>query len=154
MKDKEPLRGVGIGAGYFSHYQYEAWNRIPEVQITGIYNRTHAKAEAIREQYKIGRVYDTVEEMLAHVEAAMISGEDYRVPKGNKSNAGIIVTLSKVKHPDYSQFDDPSIWWNLHKDYHIGFIFKDDSTDIVKEKLDFFAGFIADNYAASVPLKE
>lgn len=90
----------------------------------------------------------------ARLESAIITGEDYNVPKGNKSNAGIIVTLSKVQNPDYSQFDDPSIWWNLHKNYHIGFIFKDDSTDIVKEKLDFFAGFIADNYAASVPLKE
>ena len=64
MQNKRVLRGVGIGAGYFSHYQYEAWNRIPEVQITGIYNRTRAKAEAIREQYNIGRVYDDIEEML------------------------------------------------------------------------------------------
>ena len=64
MKYKETLRGVGIGAGYFSHYQYEAWNRIPEVQITGIYNRTRAKAEAIGEKYNIGHVYNDIEEML------------------------------------------------------------------------------------------
>jgi predicted dehydrogenase len=60
------LRGVGIGAGYFSHYQYEAWNRIPEVQMTGIYNRTRAKAEAIGKQYNIRHVYDTIAEMLDH----------------------------------------------------------------------------------------
>ena len=29
-------RGVCIGAGYFSKFQYEAWNRIPEVRITAI----------------------------------------------------------------------------------------------------------------------
>ncbi len=90
----------------------------------------------------------------AKLESAMISGEDYKVPKGVKSNAGIIVTLSKVQHPDYDQFNDPTIWWNLDKEYHIGFIFKDDSIETVKEKLDFFAGYIGDNFAATVPLKE
>ena len=29
------LRGVGIGAGYFSHYQYESWSRMPNVEIGG-----------------------------------------------------------------------------------------------------------------------
>ena len=28
------LKGVCVGAGYFSHFQYEAWQRIPEVTIT------------------------------------------------------------------------------------------------------------------------
>jgi len=64
MKHKETLRGVGIGAGYFSQYQYEAWNRIPEVQITGIHDRTLAKAEAIGEKYNLGRVYPDIGEML------------------------------------------------------------------------------------------
>jgi hypothetical protein len=30
------IKGVGVGAGYFSHYQYEAWSRIPDVTITAI----------------------------------------------------------------------------------------------------------------------
>ncbi len=63
MNEKR-LRGVGIGAGYFSHYQYEAWSRIPEVRIGGIYNRTRSKAEAIAAEYGIDRVYDGIEEML------------------------------------------------------------------------------------------
>ena len=37
------LKGAAIGAGYFSRFQYEAWTRIPEVEITAIYNRTEEK---------------------------------------------------------------------------------------------------------------
>ena len=28
MSDKSHLKGVGIGVGYFSHYQYDSWNQI------------------------------------------------------------------------------------------------------------------------------
>ena len=40
------LKGVGMGAGYFSRFQYEAWSRIPEVEMAAIYNRTEQKARA------------------------------------------------------------------------------------------------------------
>ena len=30
---EKKLKGVCIGAGGFSHFQYEAWSRIPEVEI-------------------------------------------------------------------------------------------------------------------------
>lgn len=58
------LKGVGIGAGYFSHYQYEAWTRIPEVTITAIHDRDHAKAEAVAHQYGIARCYADYRDML------------------------------------------------------------------------------------------
>ena len=54
-----PLRGVGIGAGYFSHYQYDSWRRLPDVTITGIYNRTQAKADALMAEFGIPRAYAT-----------------------------------------------------------------------------------------------
>ena len=38
MSDSHRLKGVGIGAGYFSRFQCEAWTRIPEVEISAIYN--------------------------------------------------------------------------------------------------------------------
>lgn len=65
MQQNIRLRGVGVGAGYFSHYQYDSWRRIPEVEITAIYNRTQAKAEAVMQQYGIARYYADFEEMLA-----------------------------------------------------------------------------------------
>ncbi|MBC9890562.1 MAG: Gfo/Idh/MocA family oxidoreductase, partial [Opitutae bacterium] len=50
------LRGIGLGAGYFSHFQYEAWNRIPEVAIIALCNRSVAKAAPVAEQYGIEKV--------------------------------------------------------------------------------------------------
>ena len=48
-------RAVAIGAGYFSGFQYEAWNRIPEVQLGAIYNRTESKARGHMATYDIPR---------------------------------------------------------------------------------------------------
>ncbi len=39
------MKGVGLGAGYFSHFHYEAWGRIPEVEITAICDRVGSKAK-------------------------------------------------------------------------------------------------------------
>lgn len=65
MNSARRLRGVGIGAGYFAPFQYEAWTRIPEVEITAIYNRTEERARAIMAQYAVPRYYADWREMLA-----------------------------------------------------------------------------------------
>lgn len=58
------FKGVCIGAGYFSPFQYEAWNRIPEVTITALCNRDASKAKPIMEQYRIPRHYIDYREMI------------------------------------------------------------------------------------------
>ena len=47
------LKGVCVGAGYFSRFQYEAWNRIPEVEITAMCNRNAERAQAIQDEYGV-----------------------------------------------------------------------------------------------------
>lgn len=64
MEKSKQIKGVGIGAGYFSHFQYESWQRMPDVNMAAIYNRTRSKAEAIAEEYDIGKVYDDYREMI------------------------------------------------------------------------------------------
>ncbi len=59
------LKGVCIGAGYFSRFQYEAWNRIGEVEITAMCNRDAGRARAIRDEYDVERHYTDYREMLA-----------------------------------------------------------------------------------------
>lgn len=54
---RKKLRGVCIGAGYFSHYQYDAWLRIPEVEIVAFCNRDPLRAAAIREKFRIPHWY-------------------------------------------------------------------------------------------------
>lgn len=54
---KTPLRGVCVGAGYFSRYQYEAWGRIPDVEIVALANRSLVKARKVAAQFGIPRTY-------------------------------------------------------------------------------------------------
>jgi predicted dehydrogenase len=60
----EKLKGVGIGAGYFAPFQYEAWNRIPEVAIAAIANRSPHRGHALQREYGIATYYDDWREML------------------------------------------------------------------------------------------
>jgi predicted dehydrogenase len=58
------LTGVGIGAGYFSKYQYEAWSRMPDVNIAALCNRNVDKAKPLMRDYNIERHYTDYREML------------------------------------------------------------------------------------------
>ena len=49
------LRGICLGAGYFSRFQYEAWQRLPEVEIVAVVNRDVAKARDVAARYNIPR---------------------------------------------------------------------------------------------------
>jgi predicted dehydrogenase len=59
----EKLKGVGIGAGDFSRFQYEAWTRIPEVEITALCNRDEEKARPLMEEFGVPRHYEDYREM-------------------------------------------------------------------------------------------
>ncbi|MES2696689.1 MAG: Gfo/Idh/MocA family oxidoreductase [Verrucomicrobiota bacterium] len=50
------LRGIGIGAGYFSQFHYDAWSRIPEVEIVALVNRELEQGRAVAAQFGIPRV--------------------------------------------------------------------------------------------------
>ena len=64
MASSSSLRGVGVGAGYFSAYHYEAWSRIPQVEISAIADLDRQKAESTAARFGISRVYTDYEEML------------------------------------------------------------------------------------------
>lgn len=51
------LKGVCLGAGYFARFQYEAWNRIPEVDIVALANRNPERAAAAAERHSVPKVY-------------------------------------------------------------------------------------------------
>jgi len=51
------LKGVALGAGYFAPFQYEAWTRIPEVEIVALFNPTEDRAAPIMRQYGVPRYY-------------------------------------------------------------------------------------------------
>ena len=60
------LKGVGIGAGYFSRFQYDAWMRMPEVEIAAVCDRVEDKAQSVADQFGIARVYTDWKEIIDH----------------------------------------------------------------------------------------
>ncbi|TWT84843.1 putative oxidoreductase YcjS [Planctomycetes bacterium CA13] len=58
------MKAICIGTGYFSRFHYEAWNRIENVEVVGICNRTVSKAEAFADEFGIAECGDNLEEMI------------------------------------------------------------------------------------------
>lgn len=57
MNPGKKLRGVCVGAGYFSRFQYEAWSRIDDVEIVANANRNPEKAAQIAKEFGIPKSY-------------------------------------------------------------------------------------------------
>ncbi len=90
----------------------------------------------------------------AKLEASMLLGTDYQLPVPDHNNSGIVATLSRYEYPDYSQFNDPAIWWTLNKKYHIGLILKDPSRYRILELIEKYTERIFKDFHTKAPLKE
>lgn len=60
----EKLKGVCIGAGYFSRFHYEAWSRMDSVHITAMCNRNMERAAPLMEEFGIENHYRDYREMI------------------------------------------------------------------------------------------
>ncbi|MCA9145311.1 MAG: cyclase family protein [Planctomycetaceae bacterium] len=58
------LKAVAIGAGYFSQFHFDGWQRIPEVELLAICDTDISRAEAAMQKYGIPRHYSDVATML------------------------------------------------------------------------------------------
>jgi predicted dehydrogenase len=58
------LRGVCVGAGYFSQFHYDAWGRIPEVEVAAVCDLDAGKAAAVCARHGIPRHYTDYRAML------------------------------------------------------------------------------------------
>jgi len=58
------IKTVCTGAGYFSDFQYDAWQRIPEVEVTAFQTRTLNNVDRIQGKFGIKNHYTSYEEML------------------------------------------------------------------------------------------
>lgn len=63
MQEKK-LRVVTVGTGYFSQFHYDAWDRMNDVEIVALYNRSSAGAAETAEKYSIPVIYTNFIEML------------------------------------------------------------------------------------------
>ncbi len=63
MQEKK-LRVVTVGTGYFSQFHYDAWDRMNDVEIVALYNRSSAGATETAKKYSIPVIYTNFIEML------------------------------------------------------------------------------------------
>ena len=59
------LRGVAVGAGYFSQFHLEAWKRVENVDLVAICDMDESKASKATKEHDIAATYVDVGEMLA-----------------------------------------------------------------------------------------
>ncbi|HBE70899.1 MAG TPA: gfo/Idh/MocA family oxidoreductase [Planctomycetaceae bacterium] len=60
----QTLKGVAIGAGYFSHFHFDAWNRIDSAEIVAVCDTNQERAREVAKKYGIGECYSDFHEML------------------------------------------------------------------------------------------
>ena len=59
-----PLRGVAVGAGYFSRFHYDAWRRASGAALVALCDTSRERAQEASRRFGIGRVYSDAAEML------------------------------------------------------------------------------------------
>lgn len=58
------VRVACVGTGYFSRFQYRAWNRLREVKLVSLCNRTRDKADEFAREFDVPMVFTDLGEML------------------------------------------------------------------------------------------
>lgn len=66
------LRAAVIGAGYFSHFHYDAWSRIEAVEVVACCDTDRKKADDIAGKYRIKNAYEDARRMLDHCQADFV----------------------------------------------------------------------------------
>jgi len=66
------LRVLGVGAGYFSQFQYLGWRNIAEADCVAIVNRDQAKARTLADRYGIPDVYGDLDAALDAVKPDLV----------------------------------------------------------------------------------
>ena len=70
--ETDKLRGVAVGAGYFSQFHLNAWSRMADVEMVAICDIDRDQAQRAADQHGIDHVYTNVSEMLAEQKPAFI----------------------------------------------------------------------------------
>lgn len=66
------LRVLGVGAGYFSQFQYRGWQRMAEVEVVGIVNRDVTKARVLADRFGINAVFSSLGDAMAATQPQLV----------------------------------------------------------------------------------
>ena len=90
----------------------------------------------------------------AKLETALLRDEKYSVHETKNLFGGLLVALAKDKHPDTQSFDCPEVDRFLHKDYHIGIVYKSDNYEKLLKRLDEATDKVTNELLSILPPKE
>lgn len=62
------LRGAVIGAGYFSQFHFDSWNRMDDVELVAVCDTNASAAKAAAGQFGIPRTFDDHQAMLSEMD--------------------------------------------------------------------------------------
>jgi predicted dehydrogenase/kynurenine formamidase len=100
------LRGVCIGAGYFSQFHFDAWQRIPEVEIVAVCDCDRDKAERAAAKYGISRCFTEVSAALDETQpdsVDIITTPDTHLPLVEEAaRRGLAIICQKPLAPDFA----------------------------------------------------
>ncbi len=93
-------------------------------------------------------------EQWARIEVARARGEVFLAPAARNDNAGILVCLARMEHPDMAAYNDPEIRWRMDKPYHAGLIVVSPNSARVASLLQSYATrFAADFLTSAKPME-
>ncbi len=101
------LKGVCIGAGYFSQFHLDAWQRIPEVTIAAVCDQVLVKAERACQELDHSRAYADYQSMFDREQPDFV---DVITPPASHAaicqeagKRGISIICQKALAPDFEQ---------------------------------------------------
>ena len=78
----------------------------------------------------------------------------YTLPKQRAEYGGVLMTLSRQKHPDFSSYQDPEIYFRAPEDFHAGLVLRASTEERVDSLIhDYSVRFMNDFYT-SLPAAE
>lgn len=90
----------------------------------------------------------------ARIEDCVAKKTPYVLPEVKNRNAGILISLTRMEHPDKGPFSAAEITWFMNEKYHVGFVMAADNQERITQLLDEYAEVVYRDYHASAVLPD
>ncbi len=104
------LRLAVVGAGYFSRFHYDAWRRIPEVEVVAVCDRDRVKAREAAKPFTGAQVHDDVSRMLDETQPDLLDivtpPESHAAPIEAACARGIAMICQKPLAPTHAEAEN------------------------------------------------
>jgi predicted dehydrogenase len=101
------LRGVAVGAGYFSQFHFDAWSRMDDVDLLAVCDVDAAAADETAAKYGVAKTYSDFAEMLDAEQpdfVDIITRPDSHLPLVSEAaSRGIAIICQKALAPTFDE---------------------------------------------------